>query len=131
MDIQGNITVDLKDYGGAGQIVLAPLSLRRQNELANSLGSVSVGEYGEVAPVKMKLGDLSMIKVLVYVKSAPFGTRLDDLEPFFQYCDDLDEKQPGASKRLWERLNKAVEELEGRTTHPFAASEQSPTTTMD
>lgn len=130
MDIQGSITVDLKDFGGAGQITLAPLSLRRQNELANAIGSVSVGEYGEISPVKMKLGDLSMIKVLVYVKSAPFDTRLDDLEPFFQFCDDLDEKHPGASTKMWDRLTKVVEELEGRSTHPFVESEQSPTMTM-
>lgn len=131
MDIQGNISIDLKEFGGAGQVVLAPLSLRRQTELANALGSVNVGEYGGISPVNVKLGDLSMIKVLVYVKSAPFSTKLDDLEPFFDYCDKLDEKQPGASTRLWEKLSSVVSELEGRSTHPFAMSEQSPTTTTD
>ena len=131
MDIQGNISVDLKEFGGAGQIVLAPLSLRRQNELANLLGSVTMRDNGEFTPVKVKLGDLSMIKVLVYIKTAPFNTRLDDLEPFFEFCDELDSNLPGASIELWDRLSKAAEELEARSTHPFAMSAQSPTTTMD
>ena len=130
MDIQGSVTMDLTEFGVEGTILFAPPSLRRQNELANVLGKVRIGE--EDNPMtEIGLGDLTVIQVLYFVKAAPFSVGLRNLEPFFDFCDKVDEIRPGASGDLWDKMKECADIVSTNSAHPFAVSGQSPTTTMD
>lgn len=131
MDMQGGVTIDLGKYGAEGQITLAPPTFRRQNEFSNAIGSVRVDENGKAIPMNLRLGDLSVMQVLVYVKSAPFGIALSDVTPFLDFCDMLDEKRNGSATELWVEMNDVIKSFEDRSTHPFAVSGAFPTTTSD
>lgn len=130
MDIQGSVSMDLAEFGIEGNILFAPPSLRRQNELANVLGRVRVGEEDQPM-TEIGLGDMTIIQVLYFIKAAPFSTGLKNLEPFLEFCDKVDEIRPGASSDLWDKMKECADIVSTNSAHPFVASGQSPTTTTD
>lgn len=107
--------IDLEKYGGNGQVVISgDISLRAEaitkNEVSRRMVKVKV--EGEEADAQYEehidAGDLEIIMVLKYVRKAPFNQTYDS---FMGYCDSLEEKTPGASLKLFQEMQDAVQEV--------------------
>ena len=111
--INDRITIDLEPFGESGNIVLSKPTFRRSQQMKNALGKsmkVFINEDKEGVARETPLGDIEIIKFLVFVQSAPFHA---DLESFLKFCDKLDEKRLGSAGELFALLQENVEKLEG------------------
>lgn len=120
MDIRGDVTVDLKEFGYDGQIVLGAPTFRRTNALQNALVKLVDMKDGEPVLQDTPLGDLNILTHLAYVKSAPFYTGFDKgIEPIMEFMDTLDEQEPGSAQRLWDVIEANVGRIIKGATHPL------------
>lgn len=106
------IIIELEPFGGEGVVKLSKPTFRRAQQMKNELGrsmGASVNTRGEGTMKEALLGDIEVIKMLAYVKSAPFSANIDN---FFDFCDRLDEKRNGAASELFELMKEKVAELE-------------------
>lgn len=110
--------IDLSKYGGNGQVVICgDVSLRSEaitkNEVSRRMVKVRVdGEETDAQYEEhIDAGDLEIIMVLKYVRKAPFSQTYDS---FMKYCDTLEEVTPGASLKLFEEMQDAVQEVLGQ-----------------
>lgn len=106
------IIIELEPFGGEGVIELSKPTFRRAQQMKNALGrsmGASVNARGEGTMKEALLGDIEVIKLMAYVKSAPFSANLDS---FLEFCDRLDEKRNGSASELFELMKEKVAELE-------------------
>jgi hypothetical protein len=106
------IIIELGPFGGEGVIELSKPTFRRAQQMKNALGrsmGASVNARGEGTMKEALLGDIEVIKLMAYVKSAPFSANLDS---FLDYCDRLDEKRNGSASELFALIQEKVVELE-------------------
>jgi hypothetical protein len=106
------VIIDLKPFGGEGVIELSKPTFRRAQQMKNELGrsmGASVNAKGQGTMKEALLGDIEVIKMLAYVKSAPFSANINS---FFDFCDILDEKRNGSASELFALIQEKVVELE-------------------
>lgn len=106
------IIIELEPFGGEGIIELSKPTFRRAQQMKNALGKsmgASVNARGEGTMKETLLGDIEIIKLMAYVKTAPFSANLDS---FLNYCDILDEKRIGSAVDLFTLMKEKVMELE-------------------
>ena len=106
------IIIELEPFGGEGIIKLSKPTFRRAQQMKNELGrsmGASVNARGEGSMGEALLGDIEIIRLMAYVKSAPFSA---DLDSFLGFCDGLDEKRNGAASELFDLMKEKVAELE-------------------
>lgn len=122
-------TLNLEDYGQVGLVEISVPSLRKRVMRDNALGNCTDTKIVDGKPVisEYRVGDAAIIKVLAYVRRAPFPT---DLKGFLTYCDKMDENDLGSAERLLEDIEKAALEIEGEET-PLAGSQEAETPTSD
>lgn len=122
MAIRSEIYIDLKKFGGEGQVIMAFPSARALNNMNNALGRTIITKMVDGKPevVGALVGDKQLIEVLAYVWKAPFKQNIDS---FLAYCDTLDEKMHGASVDLLEEMTKAKESIEKGDESPFVGSQ--------
>lgn len=120
MDIRGDVTIDLKEFGYDGQIVLGAPTFRRTNVLQNAITKLVGIKDGEPVLLDTPIGDLNVLTHLAYVKSAPFYTGFDKgIEPFMEFMDKLDENERGSAQRLWKVIEDNVGRIIKGETHPL------------
>lgn len=120
MDIRGDVTIDLREFGYDGQIVLGAPTFRRTNALQNALTKLVGIKDGEPVLLDTPIGDLNVLTHLAYVKSAPFYTGFDKgIEPFMEFMDKLDENERGSAQRLWKAIEDNVGRIIKGETHPL------------
>ena len=116
MDHTDSIVIDLEQYGGKGEIVMAAPSLRRMSWLKNQ-----VGKHAKFSPhggmTDADVGDIEILNVLVYVRTAPFPV---DLNAFYSFCDSLDDAKPGNSVELFNKMTEAMKSITEGATSPLA-----------
>lgn len=106
------ITIDLGPFGGEGIIELSRPTFRRIQQMKNLLGKcmgASIDEIGNRVLKDAPLGDMEIIKMMAYVKSAPFQASMDN---FLNYCDRLDDKRNGSALELFALIKEKVAEIE-------------------
>ena len=103
MDVRSERRIDLTEFGGEGEIIMSPPSLRRTINMKNELGKSAriARRNGEVVMEDALQGDLELLGVLVYVEKAPFAT---NAKSFLAYCDTLEDKDPTAGTRLFDKM---------------------------
>ena len=113
-------TLDMNNYGQSGIIEISIPSLSKRVARDNALGNCTDTKIVDGKPVigETRVGDAAIIKVLAYVRSAPFPT---DLRGFLRYCDKMDEKELGSAERMLVDIEKAALEIEEAET-PLADS---------
>lgn len=110
--IHTEITLDLEKYGVKDTVVVSPPTFRRKVMLKNLLGksmNARYSESGEAMVDSVNLGDAEVLKLLVYVKSAPFTMSIDS---FLDFCEKLDDIELGRASEFYEELNEAVKKVE-------------------
>lgn len=120
------IALDLKSYGGKGELILAPPSLRKLIDMRNKVAKVKASSAGTTMDVEV--GDMELMSVLTYVRSAPFKT---DMESFLEYCDGLEEKEAGISVRLYDDMRLAIESIDKGECNPLELSVDTTTPKSD
>lgn len=113
MDFLMEKHIALSEYGGEGEIVIGPQTLRSSTRLKNEISRRTVRtcvSNGEVETVGMPIdaGDVEILQVLSYIRKAPFSL---DIEAFLNYADALDRVRPGISISLMEDIKARIEEL--------------------
>lgn len=100
MDITNRITIDLTEFGLTGEIVMAVPSPRRDAWCKNqSMKHATIDpRTGRPDPTHSDVGDIEVLHILTFVKSAPFP--IDRLESYYDYCDELDETNPGVAMKI-------------------------------
>ena len=119
MDITNRITVDLTKYGLTGEVVMAPPSPRREAWFKNqSMKHTKVDpRTGRPDLTTADVGDIEVLQILTYVKSAPFPK--DKLEDYYAYCDKLDDDHPGLSMKIHKELAEAYKKIHAGETSPL------------
>ena len=115
----GDLVLDMSKYGGQGQVVVGRPTFRRKREKENAAARALKFENSQLVATELAIGDIDTIAHLAYVKSAPFTTSLDSLEPFYDYCDMLDAGRLGAAEEFWNDLTEAIDRIEEGATHPL------------
>ena len=113
-------TLDMSEYGQTGIVEISLPSLSRRVARDNALGNCSDTKIVDGKPVigETRVGDAAIIKVLAYVRRAPFPI---DLKGFLRYCDKMDENDLGSAERMLIDIEKAALEIEEAET-PLADS---------
>lgn len=120
MDVRGDVTLDLKEFGYDGQIVLGAPSFRRTNALQNAIVKLVDMKDGKPVLMDTPIGDLNLLTHVAYMKSAPFYTGFDKgVEPLLEFMDKLDEKEIGSAQRFWDAVEKNVGRIIKGDTHPL------------
>lgn len=132
-DICGTIKIDMQKYGMSGEVVVREPRFSRRKEAENAVGRISGAERdGTLDLSKSKIADVNVIAILMYVESAPFKCTLATLEPFYAYCDKMDDIDRGSASRFWDELCEAVESIEAGEVSPLPGSaEENPTQSSD
>lgn len=122
----GTILIDLAEYDMAGMVEMGVPSQRNLTMRDNALGNCTVSKMvnGEPIIVETRIGDAEMIRVLTYVRKAPFN---NTVKSFLDFCDRM---EPGKDTALFDRMRKAKETIEGEMS-PFADSQEAETETSD
>lgn len=119
MDITNRITIDLTEFGLTGEVVMAPPTPRRDAWNRNQ-----AMKHAKIDPrtgrpdlSSADIGDIEVIQLLTYVKSAPFP--INKLEEYYDYCDKVDEEHPGVSMKIQKRIKEAYTKLSAGETSPL------------
>lgn len=130
-------TINLKDYGSEGIIYMSFPSFSRQvwstDEVSNHTGTETVGN--EIKIIKPNVGTINTINTLAYIKDAPEpicktvrinnrDMRIPDLEGFIDFCDQLDEANPGTSVEFVDKLRQVANEIASGAKSPFVNSRE-------
>lgn len=103
MEVKNTTVIDLEKYGVEGQIVLGAPTFRTQNTFKNEfMKLMTVSQSGDISDLPG--GDLEILSMLVYVRSAPFKPTV---EGFLRFCDTLDGFEVGRAERLYDELCEA------------------------
>ena len=121
-DIQQMTKIDLTEFGMSGEIILGNPTLRKTVEMKNALGNCTKTHIVDGKPVvdETSLGDVDIIIMMSYVRSAPFKA---DLKGFLNYCDVMDNKEMGSAQRLYDRLSALTEVYRAGAKSPFVSSQ--------
>lgn len=122
VDVQQMTTIDLTEFGMAGEMVIAPPTLRKTIEMKNAMGNCTKTHLVDGKPVvdETRLGDVDVIMALAYVRSAPFRITLDG---FLSYCDLMDSRSFGSAEKLYERMNEIIDTYRDGAKSPFVNSQ--------
>ena len=126
MDVQQLTKIDLSEYGMDGEIILGPPTFRKTIEMKNALGNCTKTHLVDGKPVidETRLGDVDIIMMMAYVRSAPFKA---DLRGFLNYCDVMDNKEPGSAQRLYDALSALTDAYRDGAKSPFVNSQEAAT----
>lgn len=104
------ISIDLGTIGLDGTLLMNRPGHTREAQLKNEITKISSvnTDGGKPAASIPPLGDLETLEVLAYVKEAPFPLTL---QSFYNYCDGIDEDNPGVSNTLFKLMSDAKEAL--------------------
>lgn len=118
MNVKSERIIELEEYGGEGQIIMSPPSLRRTINMKNEVGRSSriARRNGEVIMEDALQGDLELLGVLVYVEKAPFKCTV---KGFLDYCDMLEAKDPSAGARLFDDMTEIAYNLDKGECSPL------------
>lgn len=119
MDLTNRIVIDLTAYGLTGEIVMVPPSPRREAWLKNqSMKHSKIDPHtGRPDIATSDIGDIEVLKIMSFIKSAPFP--IDKLDGYYDYCDKIDEEQPGVSRKIHKALAEASVKLDMGETSPL------------
>ena len=119
MDITNRIIIELTEYGLTGEVVMTPPSPRRDAWVKNqSMKHARIDpKTGRPEVGSADIGDIEIIQMLAFVKSAPFA--VDKLESYYDYCDKIDEDHPGMSMKLHNALMDSFRKLNAGETSPL------------
>lgn len=120
--MQDFISIPLGEFGYEGAIAMSKPSFRRLNDAKNAISNVTKLSTvnGQAVVEKTNIGDIEIIGVLAYIRSAPFPPTL---EGFLKFCDTLDNAEVGAAQRLWNKMVETVKKVDEGETSPFADSQ--------
>ena len=107
MDVNPQCIIELGEYGTDGRIVMAPPTFRKRIQFQND------------SRKELPSGDMAIRMILLYVKEAPFEPTQDG---YLDFCDMLDERNLGAAKDLFTRMEAIAVSLEKGEMSPFAPS---------
>ena len=126
VDIQQTTKIDMTEYGMVGELVMGNPTLRKTVEMKNALGNCTKTHLVDGKPVvdETRLGDVDIIIMLSYVRTAPFKA---DLNGFLAYCDLMDSRNMGSAQRLFDRMNEIVNEYKEGAKSPFVKSQEQET----
>ena len=126
MDIQQLMKIDMAEFGMVGEIILGPPTLRKTIEMKNAMGNCTRTHLVDGKPVidDTLLGDVDVIIMLSYVRSAPFKVTLDG---FLHYCDLLDEREIGLGQKFYDKLAVMIEPYKEGAKSPFVNSQDQAT----
>ncbi len=117
MDIIPNIELNMADYGGKSGdlVVMGPPSVRSQIRMKNEIGRrMGVTAEGVQTGKAMDAGDVEILMLLSFVRSAPFQFAI---EPFLEYCDKLAD----GGNALFVAMAQAMEKLKDQNSSPSQA----------
>lgn len=131
MDIRPSITIDLEEYGMTGQIVMEPLTFRREVELRNNLGSAVhyEGTGTDMTVVGQDLGDMELYGIMAYITKAPFNCR--SKEAVLQFFDRADDAKVGNGHAIYDRMKAEAQRIKDGELSPFGSLESTPTGTTE
>lgn len=122
------IEIDLTEYGDENaKIVLAPMSGSARNRMLNEVGrccNVPMKKGTIPTMDRVASGDVQIIMLMAYVKSAPFEPTL---KGFLGYMDKLDEKEIGKGCELQDRIAAEVEKIAKGDLSPLSNSQAAET----
>jgi hypothetical protein len=110
--IEDVITVNLADFGIDGVAEISKPTFRRTRMMKNEIGkcmNARIDEKGNPHFDQAELGDMEILRVLSFIKSAPFPT---DFKGFLAHCDRMDDACPGSADKMYSELQKAIVALE-------------------
>ena len=118
--MKGRVIIDLKQYGGKGQIEMSAPRFSRRNELANAMTKY-VSMTGDKPTLSdVNFGDMDIRSTLAYVSKAPFYIGLDKgVAPFLEFMDSLDEYGSFNADRLWSEIQISAGRIINGETHPL------------
>lgn len=128
MDME-TFTIDLAEYGGEGMLEMGKPGFRRTTEIKNEMSRrmrITKQEDGTSMDGLLQ-GDLEVLSVLLYVRSAPFTCTIDG---FMRYTDRIESKDPSYGTALFARMQEVMRELEGRPS-PSADSREAETASSE
>lgn len=130
MEIRPKAVIDLADYGMNGEIVMEPLTFRREIEMKNNLGRCNhyVGTGNELRLEYTDTGSSLIYAVMAYITDAPFDFR--SKEGFLNFMDRVDSKC-GRASELFKAMQREAERVKNGEVSPFAESGTSPTGTSE
>ncbi len=130
--IDGSISMDMKDYGMEGIVVLRKPRLTRRKQAENAIGRLARVDGNTINVTESSLGDVETLTVLTFVESAPFPRDLNNLKAFYDYCDKMDDNEYGSATRFWTDLTENIKRLQEDREDPLPGSAQgSPTESSD
>lgn len=120
--MQDFISIPLGEFGYEGAIAMSKPSFRRLNDAKNAVSNVTKlrNVDGQAVIEKTNIGDIEIIGVLAYIRSAPFPPTL---EGFLGFCDTLDNAEIGAAQRLWNKMAETAKRIDEGETSPFVDSQ--------
>ena len=124
MNMNAQYTIDLERYGSEGTIVMMAPSLTRLTAMNNALSESARKHAPRGAELDLNnvpLGDLSIISVLAYVKSAPFKTTP---AAFMAFCEVLDDKDNGSAVLLLKEMQDLMVKIDKGEDSPLADSQE-------
>ena len=120
IDVNPTREIDLAEYGGEGMLTMGLPSFRRFTAAKNEISRMSTLTAGKETKMGgISQGDIQIISVMMYVRTAPFTPTVDG---WLAYCDRLEQKDPSASYRLFDRMEATMKELESSQASPFSRS---------
>lgn len=126
MDIQQTTKIDLAEFGMVGEMVIGNPTLRKTIEMKNALGNCTKTHLVDGKPVidETRLGDVDVIIMLSYVRTAPFKV---DLNGFLSYCDLMDSRNVGSAQKLFDKMTEIINEYKDGAKSPFVNSQDAVT----
>lgn len=121
--------IDLAEFGGEGMLEMGRPSFRRTTEIKNEMSRrMRITKQDDGAAMDGLLqGDLEVLSVLLYVRTAPFTCTIDG---FMRYTDRIEAKDPSYGAALFARMQEAMRELESRPS-PSADSPEAETASSE
>lgn len=110
------ITIDLKEYGYDGIIVMAPPTVNKKLWVQSKITQVNVDNSGmKITPIKSEYTQIYVI--LSYIRDAPFGT--EDPKAFLSFFDKLDDE---LADRLFIRITQEITNITNGVCSPLQTS---------
>ena len=128
IEIRPQVTIDLKEYGGNGIMIMEPRTPRKMREFKNMISVACMEISSKTGAVVSLTGDMELYSLLSFVTSAPFlGKKGNELEDFTDFLDSIDEKGWGNADRLMSRMAREMQGLKykeqaGGETGPLVRS---------